>query len=78
MVEDRSFDVRGGFDPITRVVPVGHILSPPPTTRRFARRTFYEWRKKGRAPRCIKLPNGDLRIRRAEFERWLDTREENV
>ena len=30
---------------------------------RIARSTFYEWRAKGRAPRCIKLPNGDLRIR---------------
>ena len=37
----------------------------------IARSTFYDWRAKGRAPRCIKLPNGDLRIRRAEFDRWL-------
>jgi predicted DNA-binding transcriptional regulator AlpA len=36
-----------------------------------ARSTFYEWRRKGTAPRCIKLPNGDLRIRRSELERWL-------
>jgi excisionase family DNA binding protein len=43
----------------------------------IARRTFYEWRKKGTAPRCIKLPNGDLRIRQTELERWLETREEN-
>ena len=42
---------------------------------RIARSTFYEWRAKGRAPRCIKLPNGDLRIRRSELERWLDARE---
>jgi excisionase family DNA binding protein len=41
-----------------------------------ARSTFYEWRAKGRAPRCIKLPNGDLRIRRAELDRWLAEREE--
>ena len=34
-------------------------------------RTFYEWRAKGRAPRCIRLPNGDLRIRRSEYRRWL-------
>ncbi|MER5882580.1 helix-turn-helix domain-containing protein [Streptomyces sp. NPDC001941] len=38
--------------------------------------TFYEWRAKGRAPRCIKLPNGALRIRRSEYERWLDDRED--
>lgn len=42
----------------------------------ISRSTFYEWRAKGRAPRCIKLPNGDLRIRRAELERWLDSCEE--
>jgi predicted DNA-binding transcriptional regulator AlpA len=42
----------------------------------IARSTFYDWRVKGRAPRCIKLPNGDLRIRRSEFERWLAEREE--
>lgn len=42
----------------------------------ISRSTFYEWRAKGRAPRCIKLPNGDLRIRRAELDRWLDDREE--
>lgn len=39
-------------------------------------RTFYEWRTKQRAPRCIKLPNGEIRIRRAEYERWLDSRED--
>jgi excisionase family DNA binding protein len=43
---------------------------------RISRSTFYDWRAKGRAPRCIKLPNGDLRIRRTELERWLDTCEE--
>jgi predicted DNA-binding transcriptional regulator AlpA len=41
-----------------------------------ARSTFYEWRAKGRSPRCIKLPNGDIRINRAEYERWLTTLEE--
>nr|WSW59764.1 helix-turn-helix domain-containing protein [Streptomyces sp. NBC_00998] len=38
--------------------------------------TFYDWRAKGRAPRCIKLPNGDLRIRRSELDNWLDNRED--
>ena len=42
----------------------------------ISRSTFYEWRAKGRAPRSIKLPNGEIRIRRAEFERWLDSLEE--
>ena len=41
-----------------------------------SRRTFYEWRMKNRAPKCITLPNGSLRIRRAEYQRWLAAREE--
>lgn len=44
----------------------------------IARSTFYDWRAKGRAPRCIKLPNGDLRIRRVEFERWLADHEDGM
>ncbi|MEV7092323.1 helix-turn-helix domain-containing protein [Amycolatopsis sp. NPDC051045] len=41
-----------------------------------AESTFYDWRAKNRGPRCIKLPNGGVRIRRADFETWLETREE--
>lgn len=42
----------------------------------ISRRTFYEWRARGTAPRCITLPNGSLRIRRSEYQRWLASREE--
>ncbi len=42
----------------------------------IARSTFYDWRAKGNAPRCIRLPNGDLRVRRQELERWLERLEE--
>jgi excisionase family DNA binding protein len=42
----------------------------------IARSTFYEWRAKGTGPRCAKLPNGELRIRRSEVEKWLDKLEE--
>ncbi|GAA5104025.1 helix-turn-helix transcriptional regulator [Haloechinothrix salitolerans] len=42
----------------------------------IARSTWNDWRAKGRAPRCIKLPNGQLRIRRIDIERWEDTLEE--
>jgi predicted DNA-binding transcriptional regulator AlpA len=38
--------------------------------------TFFDWRAKGRAPRAIKLPNGALRFRRSEVERWLKSYEE--
>lgn len=42
----------------------------------ISRRTFYEWRAKHRAPKCITLPNGSLRIRRSEYQRWLAAHEE--
>ncbi|WP_182883274.1 helix-turn-helix transcriptional regulator [Microbispora sp. H10949] len=42
----------------------------------ISRSTFYDWRAKGRAPRCLKLPNGDLRIRRTDFDRWLNSLED--
>ncbi|MFD7228004.1 helix-turn-helix transcriptional regulator [Streptomyces sp. NPDC059881] len=42
----------------------------------ISRSTFYDWRQKRRAPRCIKLPNGDLRIRRSDLDHWLDERED--
>jgi len=42
----------------------------------ISRRTFYEWRAKRKAPKCITLPNGSLRIRRGEYFRWLTARED--
>ncbi|MCD0452652.1 helix-turn-helix domain-containing protein [Actinocorallia sp. API 0066] len=42
----------------------------------ISRSTFYEWRLKGTGPRCAKLPNGRLRVRRAEFDRWISSRED--
>jgi predicted DNA-binding transcriptional regulator AlpA len=42
----------------------------------IARSTFHDWRAKKRGPRCIKLPNGAIRIRRTEYEQWLDSHEE--
>lgn len=42
----------------------------------IARSTWNDWRAKGRAPRCIKLPNGQLRIRRVDLARWEDSLEE--
>ena len=36
-----------------------------------SRSTFYVWRAKGKAPRCRKLPNGEIRIRRADLDSWL-------
>ncbi|GAA3254405.1 helix-turn-helix transcriptional regulator [Dactylosporangium siamense] len=41
-----------------------------------SRSTFYDWRAKRKAPPCVKLPNGDLRVRRAELDRWLESLED--
>jgi excisionase family DNA binding protein len=43
-----------------------------------ARSTFYDWRAARKAPPCIKLPNGDLRIRRTDLERWLESLEQTA
>ena len=41
-----------------------------------ARSTFYQWRQLGKAPRCIRLPNGELRIRRTTLDTWLTNHED--
>jgi predicted DNA-binding transcriptional regulator AlpA len=43
---------------------------------KISRSTFYDWRAKRRAPRCITLPNGSLRVRRRDLDRWLGSRED--
>ena len=44
---------------------------------RVPRATFYRWRQLHKGPRSIKLPNGDVRIRRSELERWLASLEDD-
>jgi hypothetical protein len=34
-----------------------------------------KWRQTGQAPAAIKLPNGQLRIRRSVLSGWLEARE---
>ena len=43
-----------------------------------SRRTFYRWRELGRAPQCLKLPNGEIRIWRSEFLTWLASLKERA
>jgi predicted DNA-binding transcriptional regulator AlpA len=43
-----------------------------------ALRTFYRWRETGKAPQCIRLPNGELRIWRSAFREWLDDLQERA
>jgi predicted DNA-binding transcriptional regulator AlpA len=44
----------------------------------ISRRTFYRWRELRIAPRCIRLPNGELRVRRDVLNDWLDKRPEGA
>jgi predicted DNA-binding transcriptional regulator AlpA len=41
---------------------------------KVARSTFDTWRALGCAPECIKLPNGQIRVRRCALEAWLASR----
>ena len=40
----------------------------------ISRSTFYDWRAKGKAPECIVLPNGSLRVQRDDLAEWLRSR----
>lgn len=44
--------------------------------RGVSKRTFYRWRELGKAPTCIRLPNGELRVYRADFKAWLEQHRE--
>lgn len=39
---------------------------------KISRSTFYDWRQKGRAPKCATLPNGSIRIARVDLDAWYD------
>ncbi|MFH8365568.1 helix-turn-helix transcriptional regulator [Streptomyces sp. NPDC018031] len=43
-----------------------------------SKRTFYRWRELQLAPRCIRLPNGELRVRRDVLDSWLEDRAEGT
>jgi len=42
----------------------------------IARSTYNDWHAKGRAPRRIKLPNGQICFRPSEIDRWLEQLEQ--
>lgn len=44
----------------------------------MSRAAFYRMRARGQSPKCLKLPNGQLRFRRADFEKWLNDLEEDL
>ncbi|MFJ4409222.1 helix-turn-helix transcriptional regulator [Streptomyces sp. NPDC088910] len=37
----------------------------------MSRAAFYRMRARGKAPRLIKLPNGQIRVRRSDLDAWL-------
>ncbi|WP_327316284.1 helix-turn-helix transcriptional regulator [Streptomyces sp. NBC_01235] len=39
---------------------------------RVSRAAFYRMRARGQAPRHLKLPNGQIRIRQADLDAWFD------
>ncbi|MFE0651644.1 helix-turn-helix transcriptional regulator [Streptomyces sp. NPDC059534] len=44
----------------------------------MSRAAFYRMRARGQGPRLIKLPNGQLRVRRSDLDGWLSECEENA
>ncbi|MGJ5805734.1 helix-turn-helix transcriptional regulator [Streptomyces europaeiscabiei] len=39
---------------------------------RVSRAAFYRMRARGQAPKHLKLPNGQIRIRRADLDAWFN------
>lgn len=39
----------------------------------MSRAAFYRMRARGQAPRLRKLPNGQLRVSRADLDKWWET-----
>lgn len=37
-----------------------------------SRSTLDLWRAQGKAPEFVKLPNGEMRLRRADFDAWVN------
>jgi predicted DNA-binding transcriptional regulator AlpA len=42
----------------------------------MSRAAFYRMRARGQGPRLIKLPNGQIRVRRNDLDSWLASYEE--
>jgi predicted DNA-binding transcriptional regulator AlpA len=59
-------------DPGKELITVAQLLAELDVPKS----TFFRWKAIGEAPRTYKLPNGQLRIRRADLDAWLSAREE--
>jgi predicted DNA-binding transcriptional regulator AlpA len=63
----------------TGSVPRRHLtVAEVCTELGVARSTFYDWHAARKGPPCFKLPNGNLRIRRPAFDRWLESLQESA
>ena len=39
----------------------------------LSRATFNRWRATGKGPRCVKLPNGSVRVKRSALQTFIDS-----
>lgn len=53
--------------PRDELLPVTVVIAELGITRA----TFYRWRSLGTGPKTFKLPNGKIRVRRSELNRFL-------
>ncbi|MFI1091829.1 helix-turn-helix transcriptional regulator [Streptomyces sp. NPDC020917] len=44
----------------------------------MSRSAFYRLRARGKAPRCVRLPNGQIRVRRSDLDAWWSTTCDNL
>ncbi|MFJ4552758.1 helix-turn-helix transcriptional regulator [Streptomyces sp. NPDC088817] len=44
----------------------------------MSRAAFYRMRARGNAPRLVKLPNGQIRVRRSDLDSWLNRYEDHA
>lgn len=42
----------------------------------ISRSTFDDWKAKQRIPKHVRLPNGSIRIRRSDFDTWINALEQ--
>jgi predicted DNA-binding transcriptional regulator AlpA len=74
--------------PVSATVPAPHVrpahsrekltIAEVCAELKVSRSTFYYWRQIGKAPRCLVLPNREVRIRRCDLDNWLDSHAEGV
>jgi predicted DNA-binding transcriptional regulator AlpA len=72
--DERSHCTQGGLTAVRREPQLK--LSDLLAELDMSRAAFYRMRARGQAPKCIKLPNGQLRFRRSDFDAWLSEHEE--